>query len=147
MAFTLGNVVVSTVASIGQALTGSITLTSTTTGTGKIIGIDCFSAADIHLNVTAASGTTPTLDVYIQKLCPDGVTWDDLIHFTQATAAADYMANVVVGNSGVHTIAVRTLAAGTVQTKTTMGKIWRIDCVLGGSTPSFTFQVFGDFYA
>lgn len=145
MAFTLKNVPVSEVQSRFIALMPSTTLTTTTTSTGKLIGIDCFSVIDLHLNITAASGTSPLLDVYVQRLCPDNVTWDDLVHFTQASAAADYMATVVVGNAGVHTIAVRTLAAGTVRSTGSTGGIWRVDCVIAGTTPSFTFQLFGDF--
>lgn len=145
MAFTLNNVPLSAICSKQIALMPSTTITSTTTSTGTLIGIDTFSVAELMLKVGTVSGTSPTLDVYIQKLLPDGSTWDDLIHFTQATGTANYVATAVVGNAGVHTQAVRSLAASTVQT-TTLGNTWRIDAVVGGSTPSFVFQVFGDFY-
>jgi hypothetical protein len=147
MAFTVGSITVAPSGSATrQTLVASNTITSTTTGTGNIIGLDAFSIADIQLSVTAASGTTPTLDVYVQKLLPDGVTWDDIIHFTQATAAANYMATMTVGGGGVHTAATRSLAAGTVRANCTFGNTWRVDVVVGGTNPSFTWLLVGDLY-
>jgi hypothetical protein len=118
--------------------------TATFTG-AAIVGPDSFSACTFFLNVTAASGTTPTLDVYIQKLLPDQTTWDDLVHFTQKTAAGAQVAEVVGAGSGVHTQAVRTLAAGTIQTAM-LGSQHRCDVVIGGTNPSFTFTLDGEYY-
>jgi hypothetical protein len=71
---------------------------------------------------------------------PDGATWDDIGHFTQATAAATYALNMTVGGNGAHTVATRTLAAGSVRANCTFGNTWRVDIVVGGTNPSFTFS-------
>ena len=146
MAFTVGTPNVSGTASTQQTLVASNTITSTATSTGTIIGLDCFSIAELQLKISAASGTTPTLDIYVQKLLPDGSTFDDLIHFTQATTTASYVATFTVGGNGMHTQAVRSLAAGSVRSNTSIGNTWRIDAVVGGTNPSFTWSLVGDFY-
>jgi hypothetical protein len=145
MTFTVGKIPVSGISSKQVTLVASNVITATATGTGTLIGLDCFSIADLQLLISAASGTSPTLDVYVQKLLPDGTTYDDLIHFTQATAAASYVATAVVGNQAVHTAATRSLGAGLVRSST-FGNTWRIDAVVGGTNPSFTFALYGDFY-
>lgn len=70
------------------------------------------------LHVTAASGTTPTLDVKIQHSADDSV-WADLITFTQATAATSER-KTVTGTVNRYTREVHTL---------------------GGTSPSFTYAV------
>jgi urocanate hydratase len=107
--------------------------------------MEAFSIADLQLKVTAASGTTPTMDVYVQKLLPDGSTWDDIAHFTQQTTTSSNIITLVAGNQGVHVQSVRTQASGSVRT-THFGNTWRIDVVISGTNPSFTWALFGDFY-
>ena len=74
-----------------------------------------------YLNITAASGTSPTLDVTIQD-SPDGTIWFDAAAFTQATAAST---QVKLANSATRVLA----------------KYVRVKTVIGGTTPSFTFTV------
>lgn len=71
-----------------------------------------------HLHVTAASGTTPTLDVKIQDSVDNSI-FADLITFTQATVATSERQNV----------------AGTVDQF--VRAVWTV----GGTTPAFTFSV------
>ena len=68
------------------------------------------------LHVTAASGTTPTLDVKIQH-SDDDTVWVDLLSFTQATGATSE----------------RVAVSGTVERYT------RAAWTIAGTTPSFTF--------
>jgi hypothetical protein len=70
------------------------------------------------LQVSAASGTTPTLDVKIQH-SSNGTVWADLITFTQQNAVNGEYATV----------------AGTVNRY--LRALW----TLGGTTPSFNFNV------
>ena len=80
-----------------------------------------------YLSVTAASGTSPTLDVKIQD-SPDGNTWYDIGSgtgsgtglFVQATAATTQVKDITTRNFGRYIRAVNTV---------------------GGTTPSFTFSV------
>lgn len=74
--------------------------------------------AALYLNVTAASGTTPTLTVTVED-SPDGQTWYTLATFTQAT--------------GVTSEAKRVLDP--------FGRYLRVSYTVGGTAPSFTFDV------
>lgn len=72
----------------------------------------------VQLNVTEASGVTPTLDVVVEDTL-DGGNWNVVGTFAQRTAA------------GRQVIDITTPFAGTVRFR------WTI----GGTTPSFTFAV------
>lgn len=99
----------------------------TTTGTSTAVGgFAPFSKLGAQIVVTAASGTTPTLDAKIQHSIDGGTTWFDLITFTQKTAAA-------------------TEFKAYAEVLGTTGQIWgdmlRVSYTIGGTTPSFTFSV------
>lgn len=79
-----------------------------------------FVEANFFIEVTAASGTDPTLDIDIQTWDPIGDTWQTLTSFTQATSTTDEM-KIVSCNLG------RKIAIA-----------WTIG---GTDTPSFTFTV------
>jgi len=71
-----------------------------------------------QINVTAAAGTTPTLNVVIEDSL-DGTNWNTIGTFAQKTAVSREVINVT------------TPFAGRV----------RIRWTVGGTTPSFTFDV------
>lgn len=77
------------------------------------------SVARLVLDVTAASGTSPTLDVVVQT-SRDGVTWYTAGTFTQATA-----------------VVTRRLVCP-------IDRFVRAQCTVGGTTPSFTFTLSGE---
>lgn len=80
-------------------------------------------AMRMQLDVTAASGTTPTLDVVIEDTI-DGTNWNTIgSAFTQKTAAG----RQVLDFQGLFT-----------------GQL-RVRWTIGGTTPSFTFSVKGSF--
>ncbi len=64
-------------------------------------GISQWTTATLLLDVTA-SDTPTTLDVFLQRLLPDGATWDDIAHFTQvgAVATVQNVADLFAGASG-----------------------------------------------
>ncbi len=108
--------------------------------------VETYGTADILLDVTVASGTSPTLDVYIEKLLPDGTTWQDIYHFPQATTAYGKKAVSLIGQApDEFTVQNQAIAASAIVT-TLFGAIWRISWVLTGTSPSFTFSITGDFY-
>ena len=72
-----------------------------------------------QLNVTAASGTTPTLDVVIEDTLDGGATWNTVGTFVQATAVTRSVINVT----------------------TPFADTLRIRWTVAGTTPSFTFAV------
>lgn len=72
------------------------------------------------LNCTAASGTTPTLNVTIEDTL-DGSTWRAVATFTQKTAAStEYIA---------------------IPTTAPVADRIRVRWVIAGTTPSFTFSM------
>jgi hypothetical protein len=103
----------------------------------------------VRLSVTAASGTSPTLDVYFQQSLDGGSTWVDVAHYPQVTGtlSSPHYLNLAVGASNVISSGVGdgTIAANSLGTSL-VSNVWRIRWVIGGTSPSFTFAV-DAFYA
>ena len=74
------------------------TLTSSDT-TADMVGLSTLSQATLFLNVTAASGTSPTLDVYVQKKLADAATYQDIAHFSQITGTAKRVMHMITGGN------------------------------------------------
>jgi hypothetical protein len=91
---------------------------TTSSNSGTLPGFGDWSRFRAQLAVTAASGTTPTLDVVIEDSL-DGTNWNTVATFTQKTAA------------GVQAVDVTGL----------FGDQLRVRWTVGGTTPSFTFAV------
>jgi hypothetical protein len=91
----------------------------TTTANGAAIEVGDKGVARLALDVTARTGTTPTLDVTIQTSF-DGVTWRTAGTFTQATAV------------------------GTQRASFNIDRFVRATWTIGGTTPNFTFSVTGE---
>lgn len=77
------------------------------------------TSAIFEVNVTAASGTTPTLDVVFQESYDNGTTWTDEYHWERITATGQFSSPF--------------LAISTSHFRF----VWTIT----GTTPSFTFSV------
>lgn len=100
-------------------------VTRTATGNGSAIEVGDRGVANLELVCTAASGTTPTLDIAIQT-SKDGTgsglgAWRTVASFAQMTAAASE----------------RKSFAG-------LDRFVRAAATLGGTTPSFTYSVKGE---
>jgi hypothetical protein len=91
---------------------------TTSSNSGALSGFGDWSKFRAQLNVTAASGTTPTLDVVVEDSF-DGTTWNTVATFTQKTAVGVQALDV----SGQFTDQLR------------------VRWTIGGTTPSFTFDV------
>jgi hypothetical protein len=158
---------------MGQINTREICLLGPTTATGTqatnpdINLIQGWQAATITLNVQTVSGTSPTLDVYIQKKLgqasftngdvtggfPTGTAiYDDVVHFAQVTASNTIrIVNLCTGpgaptaNSSLITSAdyansVAGLSASNLRVGP-IGGLWKVSYVIGGTSPSFAFSV------
>lgn len=90
----------------------------TTTGVGTAFDTDQAQSLEGFLAVTAASGTTPTLDVRLETSVDGGTSYDTVGAFTQATAITTD--NHVFGP---------------------LGDTCRWAWTIGGTTPSFTFSI------
>lgn len=106
------------------------------------IGTLDFEKITIVIPVTAASGTTPTLDIYIQQSLDGGTTFTDMAHLPQVTAAvtnpyhvslAHGGGSVISAGVGDATIAANTIGGGIIS------RFIKVKWVIGGTTPSFTF--------
>lgn len=101
---------------IGQFLPSAA---RTTSGNQRLSpGVGDYDRVAIYVNVTAASGTTPTLDVALEDSPDGGATWFPVATATQITAA------------GVRVI----------RTELPMATDLRLTWAVGGTTPSFTFD-------
>lgn len=93
------------------------------------------------LEATAVSGTAPTLDTYVQD-GPDGIIYNDRIHFIQTTAVSkQYAVTSGVGTKvptlyGSGALAAATIIDGPFQ------HILNAHYVVGGTSPSFTIRLF-----
>ena len=108
--------------------------------------VDSYSNFDIHLSVTAVSGTSPTMNVYVQKLLPDDSTWQDMASFAQVTATAAHRLSFISAGSSIAAVQTEALAAGSTVT-TPVGGWMRLRWVIAGTSPSFTMEINGDFFA
>jgi hypothetical protein len=86
--------------------------------TGVLDGWGVPDVARVQLDVTAASGTSPTLDVVVEDTL-DGVNWNVVGTFAQKTAAGREVINL----------------------STPFADRLRVRWTVGGTSPSFTFSV------
>ena len=93
----------------------------TASGTGDTYEMGELTTLRLKLDVTAASGSSPTLDVTVET-SPDGVNnWQTLATFAQKVAASSEL-NVFPGSD----------------------RFVRAKWAIGGGTPSFTFSLLGE---
>lgn len=93
----------------------------TTSGNSTEVGVKSYKEAIAFLDVTAASGTSPTLDVKFQTQDPVSLKWFDLtdLTFSQKVAAGSEMKAKI----------------------NTLGAKLRCVYTIGGTSPSFDFSV------
>jgi len=106
--------------STGLRSTLQASAAKTTTNNSSSLAIGGYKEAVVTLNVTAASGTVPTLDVKIQTSDDGGTTWFDLpgVAFAQVTAATTKALQI-----------------------TNFGDTIRAVSTITGTTPSFTYAI------
>lgn len=122
--------------SFGNTVFSTTTLTASASG-GKLPGMEKYTSALFHATVGTVTGTSPTLDIYIQTLLPDNTVWQDIAHFTQITSSsAARVLHFVVGASSEAAVQTEALAAATIKA-IGLGCFIRVRCVVGGTNPSF----------
>ena len=108
---------------LAQQATLHTSAAETATVTGADVDTEQLGSANFYLDVTAVTGTTPTLDVKIQEKDPVSGKYFDLLSFTQKTAISSERKSYGSG-------------AGEL-----LGKVIRYVATIGGTTPSFTFSL------
>ena len=135
-------VVIPQALSINQAVIAT-SATYTTSNTYGPFPVDFFSSAEITTVVTVASGT---LSVYLQKLLPDNVLYDDIARLATFTATGAVTISFINGGNTLNAYASANLAANTINT-VAFGSYWRLNAVLTGASASFSYAIFGNFRA
>lgn len=122
-------------------LVPATTITANTTFTVATQNLSMAKYGTCVLNVTAQSGTTPTLHVYVQGN-RDGTNFRDYLAFAQVAAATPMTA---IGFNATTAFAAATLTDATMSAGTAgagpFGDALRVKAVVGGTTPSYTFSV------
>jgi len=108
---------------LAQQATLHTSAAETATVTGADVDTEQLGSANFYLDVTAVTGTTPTLDVKIQEKDPVSGKYFNLFSFTQQTAISRERKSYGLG-------------AGEL-----LGKVIRYVATIGGTTPSFTFSL------
>lgn len=97
-----------------------------------------FQGCYVSLISAAGTGTTPTLDVFVQD-SPDNVNWNDRLHFAQVTTLASKQAGGFA--TFVTTPAPAAMTDGTLAAATSkdgpIGLFGRLKIAVTGTTPSF----------
>lgn len=105
----------------GRAFTAEASSAKTATGNTSSLACEVCDELAVWVNVSAVSGTTPTLDLSVQWSQDGGTTWADgepADSFTQITGPK--VVTKRVARKGDH---------------------YRVRWVIAGTTPSFTFTV------
>lgn len=115
-----GNNLIGLIGLPGTEITLLASETRTTSGdtSGTPVDVKKFKEGNFFLDITAVSGTTPTLDIAIKTKDPVSGKWFTIVQFTQATAIGSEMKTV--GN---------------------LGSLIAVFYTIGGTSPSFTFSV------
>lgn len=108
----------------------------TTTTNGSVVpwAAKEFCGVLLQLNITAVSGTTPTLDVKLQ--------WQDPIDpavFVDIPSAA--FAQKVAAGTDALLVYPGTVEVANKKVSNVVGASWRVVATIGGTTPSFTFSL------
>lgn len=87
-----------------------------------------------------------TLNIYLQTQLADGINYTDFAAFSQVSGIARKVMSFVGGGNTEYAATDGTLAAGTMRNHL-LGRNIRAKFTIGGTNPSFTFALYGDFYA
>lgn len=106
---------------------------TTTTGLGG------FKEADVYFAVTARSGTSPTLDLYVDTRL-DGTAYTNIAHFTQMTAVGTKVLHITKRQVTAEVDGSADANAGAVKAFGWADDL-RVRAVVGGTSPAFTYRV------
>jgi hypothetical protein len=95
--------------------------TVTASGNSSDIDVSTISAMEIEIKVTSVSGTTPTLDVYVEGKFEVSGDYKPLAYQTGITATGSWFFTI----------------------NPLIFRYIRVKWVVGGTSPSFTFAVYG----
>jgi hypothetical protein len=91
----------------------------------------------LSLNISAMSGTSPTLDIKLQHKDPVSGTWIDITGAAFAQKTSTGTDDLVI-YPGITSTANRRVSDA-------LPRKWRAVCTIGGTTPSVTFSLGGSY--
>jgi hypothetical protein len=111
----------------------------TASGSGTTGTNHNFRGASIFVNVTAVSGTTPTMTVRLQESFDGGTTWRDVDTTNLQTAS--------ITGTGISKLVVYpgVTTAANASLNSVLPRTFRLAWTIGGTTPSFTFASWVNF--
>jgi len=106
---------------------------ATVNGADQTLPNQTIKGVRIYLDITAVSGTSPTLDVKLQTKDPVSGKYFDMagVTFAQKTGTGQGELTVYPGIA----------ETGNTTVSDVLSRVWRLVYTLGGTTPSFTFSV------
>lgn len=118
--------------------------TAASTSNSGALDLPIADTYDFIIECTAASGTTPTLDVAIQSSVDGGTTFYTMYRFAQITTTAKRRLNVqgMMGRGEAGTEASIADTGGALNANAILTRKIRIVWTIGGTNPSFTFVVY-----
>jgi len=114
--------------------------TETSSGVGDPIDVGMGGNGSFFLTITAASGTAPLLNVFVQEEMPDA-SWDDVVSFVQLGTTGRRIARGGRDVAAERATNDGALTAGTARSGAVLGRI-RAKWTIAGVTPSFAFAVY-----
>jgi hypothetical protein len=118
----------------------SATTATTATLTGASFQLPIADSYTAILDVGAATGTSPTLDVAFQHSPNNGVTWYTFAKFAQVTAVGQrsliFTAQVAMNQAASEQAIANTGAAVAINSPIVYSSV-RVLATVGGTTPSF----------
>lgn len=127
---------------LGQTFQASVTKAATFTG--ATVDVPLAESYTFILDVTAASGTSPTLDVAIQITVDEGTTFYAAIRFAQCTGVATRRLQVQpsLGRGEAGSEGALANTGGALNANTILTKKLRHVATIGGTNPSFTYAIY-----
>lgn len=113
----------------------------TATGNSAPFNVPNLKELSVYVDVTAQSGTTPTLTVWLQSSPDDGVTWYDE---TNLISILNNDGSKTAGSTTANNRNILDVGATTgrsVADYTVFGRTIRARWFIAGTTPSYTFSV------
>lgn len=111
-----------------------------TTGQGGAKAVAGVKEIEVSLDVTVVSGGTPVLTVYLQSSRDGGLTFFDILHEGAIILSAVSAAGVKIAAGERNIITDGAVVLKASARYNNFGDIIRLAWVIGGTTPSFTFQ-------
>ena len=123
----------------------SFTTASTNGTSSAVTGLGVFKEADVLVDVTSVSGTSPTLDLYIDGRLAGGTAWVNVARLTQITTANQIAVHLSKAQGTNTEVSVTSDAGAGTLRRIGWGDAMRVRRVIGGTGPSISATVYANY--